>query len=84
MTDNRQFSAEELRAQAEKLEAEQAKANRGRVTISPYDGSAWIHDGSVAMEGMTRGHREAADAEIQALRTIPEFAAYLAKIRGEA
>jgi hypothetical protein len=74
----------ELRAKADAMEANSAKANKGKVYILSYSGTAIIHDGFVGSNMRFSEKREATEAEVKALCTIPEFAAYLKKVRGEA
>lgn len=78
-----QPTAAELRAQAEAIEAEHAAMNRGKVFISQYSGMAAIHDGTGTDEFvLVQGWREASEAEVQALLSIPEFASRLDRVRG--
>ncbi len=72
----------DLRAEADRLEAEAASMEKGKVFISPYDGASWIHDGTPIFSTMARGMREASEAEVQTLRAIPEFASRLDRVRG--
>jgi hypothetical protein len=74
----------ELRAKADAMDQETAYARKGKVLISQYTGMACIHQGDASYERAVADYREATEAEIQALCTIPEFAAYLKKVRGEA
>ncbi len=73
---------QELRAEADRLESEAANAYRGKVYISDLSGQAHVHVGNKDSEYVRKYYREATETEILALRTIPEFAAHLDRIRG--
>lgn len=75
------MTPQELRAQADAMEAESAKANEGKVYVSQW-GVIAVHDGNKSWNHLAK-EREASEAEVQTLCTIPEFAAYLKKVRGE-
>lgn len=79
---NDTMTPQELRAQADAMEREANKDRIGLVFIGD-GGQIFIHDGSQDREDFVKLCllRQASDAEIQALRTIPEFAARLDKVR---
>ncbi len=76
-------TANELREQADRLDREAAESQKGKVIIEPYTGGAFICDGT-RLVSFSKDCREASEAEVQALCTIPEFQAHLKRVRGEA
>jgi hypothetical protein len=76
----------ELRAEADRIDAEQGKSDIGTVLIHRYTGWAIIHDGGPTDHRRMRDpdYREATADEVKALQTIPEFSAHLARRRGGA
>lgn len=71
---------ESLRAEATRIEQASAQSNRGKVFVL-YTGVA-IHNGETYNQFLV-DNREATEAEVIALCVIPEFKAYLDKVRGE-
>ncbi len=78
----RPMNAQELREQADRLDREAAVTRKGLVLISQWSGMACIHDGSSTDERTFVEYRQASEAEVQALCTIPEFQAHLSRVRG--
>lgn len=83
MPEQSQYTAADLRAQADAMEKEQALVNRGKVFIDRFNGMGRIHEGTAVHQTLTAGDREASEAELQALRSIPEFSAHLDRVRGK-
>jgi hypothetical protein len=79
------MTPQELRAEADRLDQEAAQANRGIVYVYKYSGWAIVHDGGVSDQRRSQDpdYREATVDEVKALQTIPEFAAYLEKMRAK-
>ncbi len=75
-------AATELREQADRLDRETATADKGKVFIMTYSGLAYIHTGDTIDNYPLSDKREASEAEVQALCTIPEFKAHLDRVRG--
>ncbi len=75
-------TATELREQADRLDRETSAADKGKVFIMTYSGLAYIHTGATVDNYPLSDKREASEAEVQALRVVPEFAAHLDRVRG--
>ncbi len=78
------MTPQEHRDEADRLEKEASMVYCGKVYISDMSGQPHVHAGNKDSEYLRKYYRDATETEIQMLCTIPEFAAYLKKIRGEA
>ena len=83
--ETRQPTRAELRAEADRLEREAAALNKGKVYIHRNGSFLIVHDGSSLDESIaSEGKRELTEAEVQAMRLIPEFNSAIKSLRGVA
>lgn len=75
------MTPQELREEADRLEADIVKSKRGTVYIFPMTGTAFVHDGTLISEVRHSIIRQATPSEVEALCVIPEFLRCLQELR---